>query len=111
MRIWVVSFGVCLCLFAMCIQDVLAFRCNKYEYVELKDMEKDYLNRVICELEISIEYNLKKIKIKPINMEEHKDFDNCIEQKGKAYRVFKTKFNEEPIECNKLLKGKGGDHD
>lgn len=93
MKILIIGLGVCLCLLTASVQGVFA-RCNKYEYMELMDMDKDYLNRIICGFEIEIHFDkLKK---------EYKYFNDCFEQLDKARRAFKSKFKEEPIDCDKL---------
>ena len=84
--------------------DGIALECTKYEYAELKDMDKDYLNRIYCELKITKEGNMKLIDHGLARKKDYNDRQECADQMMKAYRAFKSKFNEEPTICDELIK-------
>jgi hypothetical protein len=85
--------------------------CDKYTYSELKDMTKDELNKTYCLLkDQSDSVNMEMVTMKREGSESghfqdgYKYLEECSLLIEKAYRVYKEKFNEEPINCKKFMK-------
>ncbi len=84
----------------------LAMRCEKYEYGELKDMDRQHLNITYCGLKIFYDGNLDLIKGGNTSADISKDFNECGDQMMKALRAYRAKYKKNPIDCDKLPKYK-----
>lgn len=77
-----------------------AIQCEKLDYAELKDMDKEGLKATFCRYERSTRLNQDTIT-QSQDFSLMKDAEVCLDEQIRVSNLYKSKFGEYPEECSR----------